>query len=299
MSFSSETKNELCKVPMNRPCCIRSELYGILLFCNTFSAGELRILTEHKPFLQRAEKLLTRAAGIQPKLYLGEEGGKLSLNLQDPEQLQKLFTLFSYDPIRNPSHHINLSLLEEDCCRASFLRGAFLAGGSLISPKKSYHLELVTGHYSVSRETVSLLLEMGFRPGSLTRGGNYTLYLKHSEALEDLLTTIGAPIAAMEIMNTKVEKDLLNRVNRRINCDEANLDKTVNAAAAQIKAIRHLRELPVWEELPQALRDTAALRERNPELSLSQLAELSDPPVTKSCMNHRIRRIMELAEQNV
>ena len=180
MSFSSDTKTELCRAPLSRPCCLRSELYGILLFCNSFTSSGVRILTEHRGFLQRTEKLLKKAAGLTPDERRDEERGKLSLTIREPGKLAKLCALFGCELERNPAHHVNLGVLEEDCCRASFLRGAFLAGGSMVSPSKSYHLELITGHYSVSREVAALLREMEFRPGSLRRNGNYVLYFKHS-----------------------------------------------------------------------------------------------------------------------
>ncbi len=295
MSFASETKSELCRAGLSRPCCARAELYGILLFCNSFTSSGVRILTEHRGFLQRTEKLLKKAAFLTPDERRDEETGKLSLLVREPEKLAALCGLFGCELERNPAHHVNLGVLEEDCCRASFLRGAFLAGGSMVDPSKSYHLELITGHYSVSREVAALLREMEFRPGSLRRSGNYVLYFKHSEAIEDLLTLLGAPMAALKLMNAKVEKEVLNSVNRRLNCDEANLDKTVNASQNQLAAIRRLREAGKLDSLSPKLREAAALREEHPELNLSQLGALAVPPVTKSTLNYRLKKIMELA----
>ena len=295
MSFASETKTELCRAGLGRACCVRAELYGILLFCNSFTASGIRILTEHRAFLQRTEKLLKKAAGVTADERHDEERGKLSLLVREPEKLEKLCALFGCELERNPAHHVNLGVLEEDCCRASFLRGAFLAGGSMTDPSKSYHMELITGHYSVSREVAALLREMEFRPGSLRRNGNYVLYFKHSEAIEDLLTLLGAPMAALRLMNAKVEKEVLNSVNRRLNCDEANLDKTVNAALSQLGAIRRLEELGKLDSLSPKLREAARLREENPELNLSQLASLAVPPVTKATLSYRLKKIMELA----
>ena len=295
MSFASETKTELCRAGLNKACCVRAELYGILLFCNSFTSSGIRILTEHRGFLQRTERLLKKAAGVTADERRDEERGKLSLLIRAPEKLNRLCALFGCELERNPAHHVNLGVLEEDCCRASFLRGAFLAGGSMVNPSKSYHLELITGHYSVSREVAALLREMEFRPGSLRRSGNYVLYFKHSEAIEDLLTLLGAPMAALKLMNAKVEKEVLNSVNRRLNCDEANLDKAVNAALGQLGAIRRLREADKLDSLSPKLREAARLREEHPELNLSQLGALAEPPVTKSTLNYRLKKIMELA----
>ena len=295
MSFASETKTELCRAGLHKACCVRAELYGILLFCNSFTSSGIRILTEHRGFMQRTEKLLKKAAGVTADERHDEERGKLSLLIREPEKLTRLCALFGCELERNPAHHVNLGVLEEDCCRASFLRGAFLAGGSMVNPSKSYHLELITGHYSVSREVAALLREMDFRPGSLRRSGNYVLYFKHSEAIEDLLTRLGAPMAALELMNAKVEKEVLNGVNRRLNCDEANLDKAVNAALGQLGAIRRLREADKLDSLSPKLREAARLREEHPELNLSQLGALAEPPVTKSTLNYRLKKIMEIA----
>ena len=295
MSFASETKTELCRAGLHKACCVRAELYGILLFCNSFTSSGIRILTEHRGFMQRTEKLLKKAAGVTADERHDEERGKLSLLIREPEKLTRLCALFGCELERNPAHHVNLGVLEEDCCRASFLRGAFLAGGSMVNPSKSYHLELITGHYSVSREVAALLREMDFRPGSLRRSGNYVLYFKHSEAIEDLLTLLGAPMAALELMNAKVEKEVLNSVNRRLNCDEANLDKAVNAALGQLGAIRRLREADKLDSLSPKLREAARLREEHPELNLSQLGALAEPPVTKSTLNYRLKKIMEIA----
>ena len=295
MSFASETKTELCRAGLHKACCVRAELYGILLFCNSFTSSGIRILTEHRGFMQRTEKLLKKAAGGTAGERHDGERGKLSLLIREPEKLTRLCALFGCELERNPAHHVNLGVLEEDCCRASFLRGAFLAGGSMVNPSKSYHLELITGHYSVSREVAALLREMDFRPGSLRRSGNYVLYFKHSEAIEDLLTLLGAPMAALELMNAKVEKEVLNGVNRRLNCDEANLDKAVNAALGQLGAIRRLREADKLDSLSPKLREAARLREEHPELNLSQLGALAEPPVTKSTLNYRLKKIMEIA----
>ena len=295
MSFASETKSELCRAGLSKACCVRAELYGILLFCNSFTSSGVRILTEHRPFLQRTEKLLKKAAGVTADERHDEERGKLSLLIRQPEKLAKLCALFGCELERNPAHHVNLGVLEEDCCRAAFLRGAFLAGGSMTDPSKSYHMELITGHYSVSREVATMLREMDFRPGSHRRGGNYILYFKQSEAIEDLLTLLGAPVAALKLMNAKVEKEVLNGVNRRLNCDEANLDKAVNAALGQLAAIRRLRETGKLDSLSPKLREAARLREENPELNLSQLGALADPPVTKSTLNYRLKKLLELA----
>lgn len=297
MSFSFDTKNELCRLPVQRLCCARAEAYGILLYCNTFSSSEVRIITENPNFAARLPKLFQRAFNVQfDRLPEPEAAGKMVFQITDSRKLDHIINLLGYDPRQNLVLHINFGLLEEECCRASFLRGAFFAGGSLTDPLKRYHLELNTSHLQASRELEVLLRECGYPPKGLSRNGSFITYFKQSDQIEDFLTLIGAPVAAMHLMSAKLEKDLRNSVNRRLNCDSANLDKAVEAAQEQLEAIRRLRSADLLDKLPDKLKKTAALRLEYPELSLSELAAAFDPPVTKSCLNHRLRKIQELAK---
>ena len=181
------------------------------------------------------------------------------------------------------------------CCRASFLRGAFLAGGSVTDPLKRYHLELATPHLQAGREVEALLRDMGYEPKNVQRQGNGVTYFKQSDHIEELLTRIGAPAAAMEVMAAKVEKEMRNTVNRRVNCDAANVDKAVTASREQVEALTRLTDAGIVTTLPVKLQEVAVARLLQPELSLSELAETFDPPLTKSCLNHRMRKLMELA----
>ncbi len=298
MSFSYEVKTEMCRVPLRRDCCAVAEAYGVLLYANTFTGQEIRIVTGNQALTERLPRLFRRSFDLDFDRISGPgKTGKLSFILDAPEKIAAVWAKYGYDPGSTVSHHVNLGVLEEDCCRAAFVRGAFLAGGSVTSPDKNYHLELVTDHRSVSRETYSILLEMGFSPKETTRAGNYVVYFKQSEAIEDLLTTLGASLSAMEIMAAKTEKDMRNTINRRVNCDNANADKIVAAAMEQLEAIRRLEQTLGLENLPQKLQETALLRIANPSASLADLASLSDPPVSKSCLSHRLRKLMQLCAQ--
>ena len=292
MSFSFDTKNELCKLPVQRRCCAQAETYGILLYCHTFSSSEVRIITENPNFAARLPRLFHRAFDLRFDRQPGqgeEPRGKMIFQITDREKLDHIIDLLGYDPRQSLALHVNFAMVEEECCRAAFFRGCFFAGGSITDPSKRYHLELTSSHLQASRELEVLLRESGYPPKSVARNGSAVTYFKQSDQIEDFLTLIGAPAAAMRIMSTKVEKGIRNSVNRRLNCDSANLDKAVEAAQSQGAAIRRLAELP------DKLQETAALRLAHPELSLSELAEAFDPPVTKSCLNHRLRKLMELA----
>ena len=296
-SFAGKVKNELCRAPVQRLCCARAEAYGVLLYGNTFSPTEVRIITESADFAARLPRLFQRAFGLKFDRLPEEERGKLIFGITDRSKLDRIINQLGYDPRQNLVLHVNFGLLEDECCRTAFLRGAFLAGGSVTDPEKRYHLELDTGHAQASREVATLLTEMGFLPHSVRRGGSSVIYFKQSEHIEDLLTTIGAPAAAMDIMTAKVDKEIRNGANRAMNCDLANVNKTIDAALEQKNAIQRLQENGRLERLPEKLRQTALLRLQYPEMSLSQLAEKCDPPVTKSCMNHRMRKLLEEAKK--
>ena len=298
MSFSSEVKAELCRSDMGTRACAIAECYGVLLFCNMFTANEIKIVTGSNDFAARLPKLFERAFDITFDVLPSKaDSGRHILLIKDTDKISRVLEAFGYDPKGVVAHHVNLGILEEDDCRESFVRGAFLAGGSITDPEKRYHLELVTDHYRVSREITALFVDMGFEPRCVVRGGNYIMYFKQSSVIEDLLTTIGAPVSAMGVMSAKIEKDMTNTVNRKVNCDTANVTKTVEASAAQMAAIKKLREHMAFDELPERLRDTALLREKYPELALSELAKVAVPPVTKSCLNHRLRKLVEISEK--
>ena len=298
MSFSGEVKRELCRVGLGRACCARAEAYGVLLYCNTFTAQELRIITECEEFAIRLPELFDRAfGGLSFDRMPTALEQKYIFQINDGEKLERIIDAFGFDARQSPVLHINFGLLEEDCCRAAFLRGAFLAGGSVTDPNKRYHLELETSHAQASRELQALLTDMGQQPKQVARGGYQVTYFKNSDQIEDLLTLMGAHLSAMALMNTRAEKELRNGVNRRVNCESANLDKAVDAAQEQLEAIRRLYELGRVEELSPQLKETVILRETYPELTLSQLAEEFDPPITKSCLNHRLRKLVELSKK--
>lgn len=295
MSFSKQVKTELCALPLGKKALTLSEAYGAFLFGNAFTPREVRILTESRAFGSRLEALLHKALGFGFDFAPDASAtGKRSYIIQDTDKLRKIADAIGYDPGAHLSHAINFGILEEPDEREAFVRGAFLAGGSVTDPEKGYHLELITSHRNVSRGMVSLLQEMGFSPKDTTRRGNYAIYFKQSDAIADLLTTLGASGSALAHMTAKVEKHMNNAVQRRVNCDAANVEKTVEAAQEQLDAIRRIEQREGLESLPEKLYQTALLRIVNPEMSLTDLAKLADPPVSKSCMSHRLRKLLEI-----
>ncbi len=296
MSFSSNVKAELCKDSLSKKSCAVAEGYGVLLYCNTFSSTEIRIITESRDFAARLPRLFKKAFGItfdqEPAAH---DRGKLQFAISSEDKISRIFETLQMDLKASLTLHVNFGMLEEEAECMAYLRGAFLAGGSVTDPAKRYHLEMTTSHYKVSRETCALLIECGFSPKELSRGGNNILYFKQSDYIEDFLTAIGAQVSAMGVMEAKVEKDLRNGVNRRVNCETANLTKVVDASMGQMAAIRALEGAGELDKLPGKLRETALLRRENPEATLQELAAMLNPPITKSAINHRMRKLLELA----
>ena len=299
VSFSATAKAEICRAFPGKRCCAIAECFGILLFCNSFSSEGIRIITESREFAYRLPDLLWKAFHLEFDSFPSMEApGKLIFQITDPEKIETIMSCYGFSPADTLSVHINLSMLESDCCKVSFLRGAFLAGGSVTDPAKGYHMELTTTHHSVAREAYMLVEEvLHFYPKTASRGATQVMYLKQSELIADFLTFLGAPVAGMGIIEAKLEKELNNKVNRRCNCDDANTSKVVEAAQEQLNAIRILRERGLAEHLPGKLLKALEAREANPESSLTELAAMMEPPISKPAMNHRLKKIVELAKE--
>lgn len=292
MSFTSDIKTELCRVTPAAPCCILAECLGMLLFAYQANREGVRLQSENVDVRKRAISLFRHAFGIMPET---DENGIL---IHDPDDLTRIYAVYGYDNLQG-SLPLNRVSVEDECCKNAFLRGAFLTGGSISTPDKGYHLELVTSHYHVARQTEALLMDMDRTPSSLMRRGYHVLYYKDSEKIGDFLSAMGATNASMELMLMKVEREMRNNINRRSNCEVANIGKTVNAAIKQKMAIQKLKDQGRYEQLPAALKETAELRLQYPDLSLGELCRLFQPPISKPGLNNRIRKLIQLSEEEV
>ena len=299
LSFSAAAKAEICRYTPHRHCCALAECFGILLFCNSFSRDGIKIITESREFAHGLPRLFKQAFDISFDTFPSLEApGKLVFQIYDSEKIHAIMDAFGFTPKDTLALHVNLPVLEEECCKAAFLKGAFLAGGSVTDPAKGYHMEVTTTHAAVAREVYVLIHEViGFETKVAGRAGAQVLYLKQSELISDFLTYLGAPVASMGIMEARLEKELNNKVNRRCNCDDANTSKVVEAAQEQMVAIRTLRLAGVLDKIPGKLKEAALAREENPEASLSELAALMEPPITKPAMNNRMKKLMQYAKE--
>ncbi len=297
MTFSAKVKAELCKCPIANEETALAEICGIVLFANTFDSRSLRITTENQDFAARVSRIIKMLFGydFDRKIIPASAVKKYSFTMDNPDKLSAIYNAFGYDRMTTHTLHLNGALVEDDATRAAFVRGAFLAGGSVTDPDCEYHLELVTSHHQLSREVMALLYELD-TPAKLTvRKSNQVIYFKESTYIEELLTRIGAPVCAMQLMETKMFKELRNSINRKVNCETANLSKVVNAASEQCDAIRVIDELIGLESLPAKLFEAAKLRQENEEMPLSELA--AKLGISKSGLNHRFKKIIETAKE--
>ena len=299
MSFSGDAKAEICRIFPQKHCCAMAECFGILLFCNSFGSDGIRIITENTPFAALLPKLFKKAFGLGfDVIPEADTPGKMIFQIQNPKKLAEIMAAYGFSAADTLSLHVNLPVVEEECCKAAVLKGVFLAGGSVTDPVKGYHMEVTTTHQSGARETYALMQDvLGFYPKTARRGGGQVLYIKQSDQISDFLTFLGAPVAAMGIMEARLEKELNNKVNRRCNCDDANTSKVVEAAQEQLAAIRLLRERCDFSKLPEKIRQAARAREENPEASLTELATYMEPPITKPAMSHRLKKLVEMARE--
>ncbi len=294
-SFSVKTKEELCRVSINKNCCALAELYGIFLYANIFDLKQIRIRTELASVAKRVAMLIEKVFNVNVEIQ--NTGQRLIIEIHDNKLLEKIMTTFGYDTKPYISYPLNRNMIEQDCCSVAFLRGVFLVSGSVASPNKKSHLEIKCSHIPLCRQVISLMLDLGIEPKMLIRQTSGVIYLKGTATIEDFLTCIGASLCAMEIMEAKIEKNLRNNINRQVNCETSNLFKTTDASAKQIAAIEKALSIGGIEIFPENLRETVDLRVANPASSLSELALMFDKPMTKSGLSHRLRKIMQISQR--
>lgn len=297
MSYAHDVKMELCEqIPLENSA-QRAQVYGLLLFGRRFGWKGIVLGTEHARVASCCASLLEALFAVRmvEQLRTRSDGRTyIDLSVHPPAKAQQIFTSFGYDG-KTVSLRINRANLDTEETVRDFLRGAFLSCGSVVSPDKDYHLEFVTPHLNLGKDLTYLLEEQGFEPKNIWRGGKLIVYFKDSGQIEDILTYMGAVRQSLKLMNIKVYKDIRNKANRLTNCETANIDKTVNAAAEQMVAIKKLIETHGYEKMPEELREMARLRLANPDMSLRELGTLLERPLSRSGVNHRLRRIVDFA----
>ena len=242
MSFSSDIKNEQCKLEFKRECCLRAECYGAWLFSKCFTLKEAAFVTENGAVARRMLELAAAGAGVSGELSFGVSRRKkpaYRVGLPDSGSREAMLQEFGHTG-KETSLRLNRANVENSCCVAAFLRGAFLTCGTATDPNKEYHLEFAVPHKNLANDLYTLLCEVEafpLSPAVALRKGGYVVYMKESGPIEDLLTYLGAPGAAMELMQVKMYKEVKNNINRKTNFETANMDKTYSASARQVAAI--------------------------------------------------------------
>ena len=304
MSFSSDTKKELCKVNSKLDEMNKAEAYGLLLFCKKFSDTEISFKTESSETTKRFAELTASCTGsvVEIKKSLSARKNKASLyrvSIPNIEDCKRIFDYFGHSS-KHPSLRINRANIENDECFSSFLRGVFLVCGNVTNPEKDYHMEFVVPHMHLASDLeriISEIEEIHTDPSVIKRKGSYVVYIKGSDHIADMLTYIGAPMSTLEIIQNKMLKSVRNRVNRKINSETANIKKTADASAKQLRAIELIRTKRGLDFLPDDLRELAQVRLDNPEYNLRELGAALSAPISRSGANHRIQRIMDIARE--
>ena len=298
MSFASDLKDELCKEVPEEESALHALLYGFLLFSYKFRADEISFSVLHEPTARLFAEALMTHCGVPAKITFKERvrGTLYKVCIEKASERRKVMDAFYHVP-GEPHLRINRANIENEEEVRYFLRGAYLVCGSLTNPEKDYHCEFDVSYMNLCKDLSALIGEVLAQPKSTIRRGSYMVYYKESENIEDLLTYIGAPMSAVELMNIKIIKDIKNRVNRRMNCDNANLDKTLNASFQQVQDIKYIFDVKGNTFLSEELRTVAEIRLENPDMSLRELGESVEPPLSRSGVNHRLKRIGEIAAE--
>ncbi len=293
MSFSSEIKAELAARTNENACCDAAQLYGMLEYGRSFSKNGILLQTESRDVVACFSKLLDTVCHVTADTTSSDKPG-LQTAAIPADRCQTVLDRFGHS--NEITKRLNRSNLDCDMCAYAYLRGAFLVCGAVTNPQVDYHLEFCVPYYNLSHDLMTLMGEIGLLAKCVKRKGNYVVYFKESEQIEDCLTMMGAVSASLELMNVKMIKSIRNTVNRVANCESANISKTVAASVIQTEAVRRIESTVGFDALPEELRELCRLRLENPEFSLRDLGDALNPPISRSGVNHRFQRILEIAE---
>lgn len=308
MSYSSKVKEELAVKYVPARHCQLSELAAIFRNCgmiieNANGERSLGIQTENKSLAKKFFTLLKKVYNIEANVSLDFWENRITKYpliedaLMVDTFLKSLHFVNEYGNLVEELEYISPLLLKRTCCKRAFLRGSFFSSGSMSDPQKGYHLEFVCVSQKGANQLLELLADFNIDSKIVARKKYFVVYIKEGEAIVDLLNVMEAHVSLMNLENLRIVKGVRNQVNRRVNCEAANITKTVNAASKQKEAIMLVKERIGFDKLPDTLREIAELRLEFPDLSLKELGEQMDPPIGKSGVNHRLRKIKEMAEK--
>jgi hypothetical protein len=307
MSFTAEVKEELSRVETTRSCCPRAELAAVMRVEGTIhlAGGErfrLELATETAPVARKAIKLMHSLYGLKTELtvrrsVLHKTNNYLITVPSQPALAPALTDLGILDESGGFTYGVPGRLVRKDCCAISYLRGAFLGGGFVADPHGDFHFELTAETEQHARDLVGLMARFGIEARVTRRRGLFAVYLKGAEPIVTFLALVGAHRALLRTEDVRILKSMRNDVNRIVNAETANLQKSADAAIGQVEDIRYLVDLHGMDWLPPALQELAQLRLDHPDVSIRELGEYAMPPLSKSAVYHRIRRIEALATE--
>lgn len=308
MSFTAEVKDELSRVEPTRGCCSKAELAALVRIEGTLHISgperyRLEVATETAPVARTVIKLLHGVYGLKTELTVRRSVLHKTNNylITVPTQPKLLSALSELGILGDQGLSLGIepALVKRDCCAIAYLRGAFLGGGFVADPHGDFHFELTAESEQLAEDLVSLMSRFSIEARVAKRRGTFAVYLKGAEPIITFLALVGAHRALLRTEDVRIVKSMRNDVNRLVNAEIANQQKTAEAAVGQIAAIEMLRVTRGLESLPPALQELARLRLENPDVSLRELGELADPPLSKSAVYHRVRRIEELAAEGI
>ncbi len=300
MSFSGQIKEELAQVISSPRHCQLAELAALVQFCGHIEEdGSLLVQSENPLVIRKCFTLLKKTFKIEAvsKSQMQTQNYRLFVTGEDAFRVLEALKICDTAGHLMMRHLTDPVLIKNSCCKRAYLRGCYMAVGSMSDPYKSYHLELVCGLQAQAEQLLKILHDFSLDAKMIIRKKYHVVYMKEGENIADFLNITEAHKALMEFENTRIYKGMRNMVNRKVNCEAANITKTVNAATRQVEDIRLIREKMGLEGLPEPLRQMAYVRLENPQASLGELGKLLDPPVGKSGVNHRLRKLGELAKE--
>lgn len=289
MSFASEVRAEVCQTDITEVCCARAELVGMVCYGAVIKSNEIKLRTESAIVAQRFYDLIKFLYNIKINVEV-TDAGVYYATLEGVDVIKILRDM----KLVGVPLHIDREIVRNECCKSAILRGIFLGGGSMIDPVKGYHVELVSNHFSLEKDLRQVFEYFELYPKMINRNGNFVFYIKESQQIENLLASIGAYGKMMEFVNVVIERDVRNSVNRRANFEAANATKVFQTAMRQQNAIKKIVLEHGWQSISPELAEVAKLRMDNLDMSLAEMAEKLG--ISKSGVNHRMRKLLQLAE---
>lgn len=297
MSFASQAREEISRRSLQKDCCVRAAAYGFACFAKYFDKRGLVMQTEQAKTAHVAQQLFARC-GVQGEIIEKPRtsGVVYEFGIREPEQIIRMHELFGTTGSET-SLQIDPQMIRCQMCASAYIGAAFLCSGTVTDPQKEYNLEFLTARTNLARDFEALLAEHEFTPRRTRRNGVNLIYIKNSTSEEKILLYMGATDAAAQISQQKAVKQVRNQINRHTNCDTANLSKTAHANAQTLKAIHYLQQQDALKSLPEPLRLAAEKRVEYPDLSLTALCACFDPPLSKSGLSHRMKKLEAIAAQ--